>query len=240
MIVNGINLPKTSKRLLKLYDEVVSITKKEDTFVDVGSDHGYLSALVCSGQIANNVVATDISAPSLIKTETLAKKYNLNIECIVCDGLTKVQKADVVCICGMGAQEIIKILGQATNLCRFVLQPVQDAAILREYLIKHNYKIEKDYVIADKGKFYFIFVIKGFGKNKYTKKERLLGKFNDKNLDTDFIDFLIGEKNNLKFLENFDITKVSNQSKNQLKQKINYYKLINKLLKGSVYDTRND
>lgn len=222
----GLSLPRAGKRLEKLLEECLNLSKPDDIIADVGSDHGYLAIMLAKSGKYKAVIATDISKPSLDKTIALAVNQKTDVICKIGDGLLPAPEANIAAICGMGGQEIIKILTSSPNIKRLVLQPVQNHIELRQFLIKNKYKIIKDYCIEDQGKFYYIIVTSGHGKNFYTKTQKLFGK--NPKTSTDFTNYLIKEKNLLSFLENFDITKVTNVK--EVKQKQNYYNLCKKLI----------
>lgn len=238
----GINLPRASKRLLAVFEEVQNLATKDDIIVDVGSDHGYLPVMLAKSGEYKRIVATDISGSSLKKTEELAKKHGVNVECIKCDGLEKVSGQTLVSICGIGANEIIKILKNSNYRGKIILQPVPSELDLRQYLLENDYHIAKDYVIEDNKKFYFIFVLDGKQKrNNYSKNDMLFGKTNLKARTNDFELYLENQINKLKFLENFDITKISKNSRQEIKEKKAYLKKCAKLMnrKELCDDRRN-
>ena len=234
MKVEGISLPRANKRLTELYNRAIELADGNDIIADVGTDHGYLAAMLAKSGKYNKVIATDISAPSLQKAQLLAEKLKLNIETRVGDGLQVVQDVNFACICGMGGYEIIKIITDNKTVNKFVFQPVQNAMELREYLLKNKYKIIKDYVVADKDKFYTIITVNGYGKNIYKKHEKLLGKNNIQNIE--FVQYLQNQLNKLKFLEKFDITSIDKKQRKDIRQKIKFRKICQKILKqvGSV------
>jgi tRNA (adenine22-N1)-methyltransferase len=139
------------------------------------------------------------------------------------------------------AKLVQKKCKNAIRCKKFVLQPVQNATELRLWLLENNYKIIKDYCFEDKGKFYFVFVVDGYGKNKYSKNDKIFGKTNLKNKTSDFILYLKDQQKKLKFLENFDKLNITKTSEKEIKQKLKYYKKTEKIIKGSkIYDSRNN
>lgn len=230
MKVAGISLPRANKRLRFLFDEAIKLSSN-DIVADVGADHGYLSAMLQKSNQFKKVIATDISAPSLQKAKQLFQSLNLDIECIVCDGIEAVPQATLVCICGMGGYEIIKILNQRPQAKKFVFQPVQNGIELREYLIRHRYKIVSDYVIEDKCKFYNIISVCGKGFNFYSSREKLFGRDNLKSCNQDFLNYLKNQINKLSFLEKFDINSVDRKERKNIAIKLRYYKLCKKILR---------
>lgn len=130
-----------------------------DLLLDVGCDHGYIGLYALEKTTAK-VVFSDISEKCLSKAKAnLCEKYE-RAEFVVCDGVPKGRKADVAIIAGMGGQNIIKILQNASaDVDRFVLQPMSNVEKLREYIYTH-YKVEVDDVIEECGRFYVVIVIK--------------------------------------------------------------------------------
>ena len=187
----GINLPKAYRRLEQLYDETVELASEDDIIADVGTDHGYLAVMLAKNHVGLKIIATDISEPSLKKAESLARSQNAQLECRVGDGLAPANEATLACICGIGGNEIIKILEDSKFCGKLILQPVPTEKDLRNYLLKAGYFIKKDYVILDEGKFYFVFVVDGKKhKNHYSKKDKMFGKTNLKHITPDFQEYL--------------------------------------------------
>ena len=131
-----------------------------DSLIDVGCDHGYIGLYALEKTTAK-VVFSDISEKCLSKARiNSGEKFRDRAEFVVCDGVPKDSKADVAIIAGMGGQNIIKILQNASSeINRFVLQPMSNVDKLREYIYTH-YKVEVDDVIEDGGRFYVVIVIK--------------------------------------------------------------------------------
>lgn len=227
----GIKLPRAHKRLAAIYDEVVDLATSDDVITDVGTDHGYLPVMLAKNKIGKKLIATDISASSLKKACDLAQKYGAKIDCRVCDGLAKASETTLAVMAGIGGNEIIKILGNSEYHGKMVLQPVPTATDLRQYLVENNYKIEKDYVIFDESKFYFIFVVSGFGKNKYSKLDMMLGQVDQQKQSKDFDLYVKNQIKKLSFLDKFDITEMTELSKNQIKDKQKYLLQLKKLAK---------
>lgn len=234
MKVVGISLPRANKRLIELYNQVLSVGKPEDIVTDVGADHGYLAAMIAKSNVFKKVIATDISAPSLQKASELANQLNIKIETRVGDGLVIAPETTLACICGMGGYEIIKILQNKPTATKYVLQPVQNPIELRKFLLKNHYKLVADYVIEDKSKFYYIVTINGKGFNNYNKLQKLFGQQDFKNPSIEFKMYLKNQINKLKFLDNFDIKSIEYKQRKEIRQKQRYYKLCKKILKQEV------
>ena len=116
------------------------------TMADIGTDHGYLPAyLVLSGR-CRKVIASDIAAGPCQAAAETRKKYNLynEMEIRTAPGLQGLHagEAEVVVIAGMGGTTIIGILDQspeiAASVRTFVLQPMNAASVLRQWLVQHG------------------------------------------------------------------------------------------------------
>lgn len=200
------------------------INDKGKTVADIGTDHGYLTKVLIEENRAKAVIATDISKASLEKTANLAKKYGFldKILLKVGDGLKILNKgeAQIVVIAGMGGNEIIKILEENTDKTfdKFIFQPMQNTINLREYLIKHNYEILKDFIVKDRKKFYNTIVAR-FSTNKQNLSKKQI-EFGLTNLDlkgNDFIEYLS------EYINNNEVIYEKSKSK-IIKEKINMAK----------------
>lgn len=165
---------KLKERLSRVFSEV----PEGSVVADIGADHGKLSASLIETKRATRVIAVDISADSLSKTEELSKKLGIEIDARVGDGLTAISKedgVDVVVIAGMGGYEIMKILSSAKiTFDRYILLPHQNAKELRQF-VKDKFFIEKDYVVKENGKYYSLIVLTK-GTSDLTETDVELGK----------------------------------------------------------------
>ena len=129
-------------------------------FADVGCDHGYCTQYMLKNNLCRRAIISDISERSLDKAAKLLAEYALTdrLQMICCDGMQKVEGADLVLIAGMGGEEIVKILDESYIPSSFVFQQMKNAELLRSYLIQNNCAIDEDNIFKD-GKYYFI--IKG-------------------------------------------------------------------------------
>lgn len=142
-------------------DEICSHIDRCETFADVGCDHGFCTQYALNNGLCQKAYITDISVKSLEKAVTLLKDFISKGRCVpvCCDGLASVPKdTDQVLIAGMGGNEIIKILKEGFIPRKFILQPMKNASLVREFLIERGCKITYDGIFKDQ-KFYFL--IKG-------------------------------------------------------------------------------
>ena len=183
-----------TKRLTKL----VSVLPHCATLADVGCDHGYVGIEALARGIAQNVIFSDVSAPSLDKArQNCPEEYLPRARFVCCDGLGDVE-CDVAIIAGMGGLEITSILRDAKHLPnQLVLQPMRNQKDVRVYLTQ-NYEIVTDEKFHDY-KFYDVIVAKRCDKpTKLTEMELEFGKTNLISPSQDFVDYLDAELTKIK------------------------------------------
>ena len=208
--------------------EIFSNIERAGTFADVGCDHGFISEMVIKNGLANKVVITDISAPSLKKAEKLLeneiKKGRVKSYCT--DGLKSVKEdIDECLIAGMGGKEIISILENAVKKPeRLILQPMKNVDAVRVFLVENGYKILKDYVFFDKKFYDLIAAVKG--EDSLTANEIEFGRTN------------LSEKGEA-FRKRIKIkmSKITERLKNPELSTENYFKFLGELLrlKGRIF-----
>ena len=152
-------------RLSKRQQAIVSLCEKHKTSIDVGCDHGYVGAELLKLEKTEFLIATDISEKSLLKAQKLFQKEKFkNAKTVCANGLDFENSfAEQIIIAGMGGKNITDILENYKHkdkILRLILQPMKEVALLRKYLNKNNFFIEKDIVICDKKKFYHIFSVR--------------------------------------------------------------------------------
>lgn len=183
---------KISKRI----ETIIELCPSDTVYADVGCDHGYVSTELVKQNKAKKVYACDISEKCLEKTKILAQKENIEnqMEFVCCDGLTSLQNLPVsACvIAGIGGREIISILKNSKHIETLVLQPMRNVKELREFLVDHNHKILKDFVISEKSKFYH-FILAFSGQDKLTNSEIMFGRTNLESKTEDFKAFIMSE-----------------------------------------------
>lgn len=180
----------TKTKRLKI---ILDLIKNEDVVVDIGADHGHLDYYIIKEGLAKKVIATDISAKSINKTEKMAQFYQISdkIECRVGDGFNPIKKDEtkLVIIAGMGGKEISKIISSSERVYasqRFILQPAKYGEELRKFLSDHDFNIIYDECVFENGKYYdTMYVVKG---NKVYKPEEIwFGITNLNKMSRDFL-----------------------------------------------------
>ena len=145
--------------------EIVSLAERSKVTVDVGCDHGFVTEYLLRNQIADKVIATDISEKCLAKTKKLLEKKELSSKAnfLQCDGLSQVHDKDIdqIIIAGMGGGTIVSILDNMSEDCksaRLILQPMNELRDVRLALCRLGYKITRDLIVRDEDKYYHILV----------------------------------------------------------------------------------
>ena len=154
------------KRLM----EIVNIIDSGKSVIDVGTDHGLVPLYLAKNEISTDILATDISAPSLQKLEDkLDDDLRKIIKTRVTDGFKGIEKKEnqVAIIAGMGGNTIIDIIDDSLdfvkNLDYMVLASNIATEKLRAYLNQNNFEITIDFLTFEHGKYYDILKV-GYGK----------------------------------------------------------------------------
>ena len=117
-----VQLDERLSAIAQLVLEAIS-EKEAPCVVDVGCDHGQLTAYLLERSEKLCAIASDVSAPSLEKAKKLfaAKKFGERVRTVVADGLGGIDRGvDVIVMAGMGAETILKIIreGREKKLSR--------------------------------------------------------------------------------------------------------------------------
>jgi len=132
------------------------------TIADIGSDHGLFSVWSIENNMANKIIAVDISEPSLKKTKDIAKQRGLHekIECRVGDGLAPLGDNEVngIVIAGLGEITITEIIEadieKARNADWILLQPTRGAGKIRRFLANNGFSIKDEALAKDGDRYY--------------------------------------------------------------------------------------
>lgn len=131
--------------------------------LDVGCDHGYLSAALVEEGRAERVIASDISPASVEKAYALARDRGIidRMHTVCADGLTPLAGTETpyrIAISGMGGELIARILERERSVAEkaelIVMQPMRGEAELREYLYRGGFAVADEKVVLDEGRFY--------------------------------------------------------------------------------------
>ena len=168
-----------SKRLKAIADMV-----EEKTSADIGTDHGYLPIYLVKEKGLEKVIACDVNKGPLKKAEENISAFNVGdrIQTRLGNGLEKVSPGEVECITisGMGGMLIISILKDGIETVksagRLILQPQHDIPRVREYIMSIGFKIDKEDMLIDEGKYYTVIsAVKGED-TAYSNIELMFGR----------------------------------------------------------------
>jgi tRNA (adenine22-N1)-methyltransferase len=154
--------PVLTPRLQKLADWVEPGAK----VADIGTDHGYLPVwLLTTGRTAS-AIGSDLRAGPLDNARKTAARYAVSekISLRLGDGLNGIlpSEVDTLVIAGMGGENIASILAAApwAKQCTLLLQPMSRSEILREFLEKNGYAIEREALVEDRGTLYPVMLVR--------------------------------------------------------------------------------
>ena len=163
MIKHG-NTVILSKRLQAIADMIPG----GGVLADVGCDHGFLDIyLVQTGKIAG-AIAMDVRKGPLAAATTHVREAKLEdkIETRLSDGLEAFQagEANVFVCAGMGGplmQRILTAYPEKTESFQdFLLQPQSEIKEFRAFLRENGYKIIKERIVWEDGKYYFPMLVR--------------------------------------------------------------------------------
>ena len=168
---------KISKRL----ETISSLVPVNANAIDIGCDHGLLSVYLYQKGIVKNIIASDINENALKNAKENIKKYNVNIETRLGNGLDVINesdKIDTIIVSGMGAHTIIEMLKdnrmKLSNINTIIIQSNTKLMFLRKEMVNLKYKITDEEIIKDNNKLYTIIKYEK-GYKRYNKKELYFG-----------------------------------------------------------------
>ena len=149
---------KINKRL----ETLSAFIKENEVVLDIGCDHGLLGIYLTLNRENIKVISSDINIKPLEKAQENILKYNLQdkIETRLGNGLEVISDdIDTIVISGMGGLNIIGILKDIrnySNVKKLVLSPNNDFELVRKAISKLGFKIVKEEMVFEQGKYYLI------------------------------------------------------------------------------------
>lgn len=173
---------------------------------DVGCDHAYTSIYLVEQGIAPFVIAMDVNAGPLARAKENVRKFGAGeqIDLRLSDGLTALSpgEADTVLIGGMGGPLMERILSAFPEVLgsvkELVLQPQSEIASFRRFLHKSGFRITKEDMLFEDGKFYVILRAEPGEEPEWTELEYLYGKYLVSSAYPVLLGFLLGEEEKAK------------------------------------------
>ena len=203
-------------------EAIVDLCPTTKRIADIGCDHGYVTAELILEEKADMVIATEKSQDCLNKAILLADSINVTpfVSFRQGDGfepITKYDKINCAVIAGMGGIEIIKILeNRPKKLYNFVLQPMRDAPMLRQYLVNNGFEFVVDKLIKEGDKFYDVMRVTK-GHSQLVDLEIYFGKDNFKENYEVFYEYLTARQKKL-----MDLKASVGELRQQLEQELTY------------------
>ncbi len=179
--------PPLSERM-KVVAEMVSIGL---SVADIGCDHGYIAIYLVKAGFCPKCIAADLSLGPLYAAKKNIEKYGVSGKVITrqSDGLKNIKKGEIqaLVISGMGGKLINNILSEeiekTVSMTELILEPQSDAEDIRVFLYENGFKIERETLVLERGKYYpVIKAVRGFSpplkKEEYVYGPCLLGDRN--------------------------------------------------------------
>ena len=165
-----------SKRLL----EIAKYVDINDSVLDVGCDHAYLSIYLKKNNSCKNVIASDISENALKFAKKNISKAKLDINTHVSDGLKNINEFyDTVIMSGMGTNTILHILDYKELPNKLIISSQNELYKLRKNLNLLGYYLKEESVVIENNHYYVIMVcVKE--KQRLSNKELKYGISNNK------------------------------------------------------------
>lgn len=198
-----------------------------ERWADIGCDHGRVTCALILENKAEEVFACDISAPSLKKAEELAECIGISdrVRLRLGDGLAPLREDGVqgAVLTGMGGPLILDIFTaepQILNSLEYlVISPQKYPERVRRYLNENGWKILREFMVEEQGKYYPILAVCKGEEEPYSEAELLMGR--NIQADADYEKFL---KYKIGFWENV-LRGVSEETlRQEICEKIAYYR----------------
>lgn len=189
-------------QLSKRLSAVASLAGAGRSLADVGTDHGYIPiSLIEEGKFERGL-AMDVREGPLKRAEENIRRHGLceRIGCRLSDGVLALSKgeADTVVIAGMGGALIVRILTQGEEVLRtvphLVLQPQSELLKVRKFLQEKGYRIEKEHMVFDEGKYYQAMRVSRLGMEKLSLEEEKYGPLLIREKDACLLEYLTREE----------------------------------------------
>ncbi len=189
---------------------VVDFVDSCESMADIGTDHGYVPiTLVKSGKV-NKAYAMDVNKGPLKRAREHIEAEGLSqqIETRLSDGMEQLKEneAETVVIAGMGGELMVRILKQKEQVLQtvktLVLSPHSEMFLVREFLWNNHYRIVREEMIQDAGKFYTVMKAEKVTEAEpvYQQYEYMYGRLLIKEKSSVLKDYLHDKKNKLSLI----------------------------------------
>jgi len=145
--------------MMRRFEQIAQMVPSCRTVADIGCDHGKLSALLLQRKRCEKVIAADISAFSVEKTQRLAERLHLSqfIEVRQGSGLSVLGEgeAQAAVLAGLGGELIAHLIEaerEKAAALRLVMQPMQQGEKLRRYLRENGWSVVREEMVEEGGR----------------------------------------------------------------------------------------
>ncbi|MBQ7677028.1 MAG: SAM-dependent methyltransferase [Lachnospiraceae bacterium] len=142
--------------------EAPAANRRKVVFADIGTDHAYLPIALCEAHVVDRAIAADVKEGPLAiaKTHIAGAGLSDRIEPRLSDGLSNIApgEADVIAICGMGGELLLRILETNIPAAKaaeyLVLGPQSKVRKVRVGLRERGFRIITEDMVSADGKYY--------------------------------------------------------------------------------------
>ena len=160
---------------------IASFVNKNDTVIDIGSDHAYLAIYLKENNLAKEVYASDISKKALQNARKNIQKRNITLNTYLSDGFNNISNKDIdtAIIAGMGTKTIMDIISTSKiDINKYIISSNNNFEELRYFMSLKNYYIKEEVVILE-NKIYYPIMVFVKGQEKLEKYILKYGKSNN-------------------------------------------------------------
>lgn len=169
---------KLSERLSHL----AALVSENAILADVGTDHGYLPIYLLQAGRIGKAYAMDIGEGPLLRAKEHVEACGLGeyITLRLSDGVSALApgEADSILIAGMGGGVTLHILTEGEEVIsaakELILQPQSEISGVREYLAQKGYRIDREDMVCEEGKYYPMMHVDCGGRSAYGTKHSAL------------------------------------------------------------------
>ncbi len=134
------------------------------SIADIGTDHGYIPIYMALNGLTSKAFAMDVNKGPLERAAENIIRYDVSqiVTARLSNGLQRLEpfEAETIVIAGMGGILINSILQDGIKVAKtakeLILSPHSDVALVRDFLCDNGFTIEKENMVFEEGKYYFI------------------------------------------------------------------------------------
>lgn len=150
---------------------VIALVEPGNRFADVGCDHGFVPICLVQRGLCPGGLAMDVRSGPLQRAREHIRECGLTeqIEVRQGDGFAAMRpgEADSGILAGMGGPLMVRILEdgreQVQGLKELILSPQSELAEVRSYIRQRNFRILKEVMLREDGKYYTVIKVSTAG-----------------------------------------------------------------------------